>query len=500
VLRTNLLLFVYNSLGLNIRFCNKKIFFCKNKKIFLPLQFKTVQFFLITLNKLSSNCNDMKKNIFNLLAICLFFIGGTKNVKAQYIRLKDVNLANQLRASFPSCFNAAGQVDTTCAVLNNSTALQFQNVSDISELINICKSLEFLELFTCHNLNNLPKLPPTLKTLKIRNTSLLNSFKIAPLPTDLRYLTIMNTSIDTLPDLSNTKIKQLTCTDNYGLTSLPKVPLTLDTILCQENKISDISTLKNSAVKFLYCHKNHITDLSNLPNTLTDLGASENHFSVIDKLPNSIKEMDISNNLYLYQIVNLPANLKTLYAQNSSLVYLDNLPQNVEDLYFSGTRLMDFPELESKTKLYKLDIGSTYVRCLPKLPSGLSILNLNGSPVNCLPNWPSGIQVYQNSQIIPFSSSMICNSPCVLSNETITQQESIYPNPTQGLVNLTFKAPTQEMQLEVVNAVGQSIKNIPVPDSISSFSLDFSDQLPGTYLIVFRTKGEITSRNFIVLN
>ena len=442
----------------------------------------------------------MKKNIFNLLAICLFFIGGTKNVKAQYISLDDVNLTTQLRTSFPSCFNAMGQVDTTCAVLNNLTALEFQNISNVSKLIHVFKSLDYLAIFLSTNLNDLPKLPPTLKTLKIINTQLLNSFKIVPLPPDLKYLTISNCLIDTLPDLSNTKIKQLTCTQNYGLTSLPKLPATLDTILCQENKISDISTLKNSAVKLLSCYENNIKDLSNLPNTLTYLDASKNHLSIIDQLPNSIEEMYISNNLYLYRMANLPASLKTLDARSSSLAYLDDLPQNVEDLYFSGTRLMDLPELESKTKLYNLDIGATYVRCLPKLPSGLSILNLNGSPVNCLPNWPSGLQVYQNSQIIPFRSSMICNSPCVLSNEATTEKDRISPNPTQGLVNLTFKAPTQEVQLEVINAVGQSIKRIPVPDSTSSFSLDFSDQLPGTYLIVFRTKGEITSRNFIVLN
>ena len=75
----------------------------------------------------------------------------------------------------------------------------------------------------------------------------------------------------------------------------------------------------------------------------------------------------------------------------------------------------------------------------------------------------------------------------------------IYPNPTSGLVDLSWATAPANMKLDVFDVVGQNKRHAAVAGT-SRYELDLSDLAPGTYLLVLTDEdGSKTTRKIQVL-
>ena len=125
---------------------------------------------------------------------------------------------------------------------------------------------------------------------------------------------------DSIMDLSGIQYFHSLITLNFGngnyssinnsLTSLPTLPESLDTLICNFNHLTSFPTLP-STLKYLDCSYNYLTPLPNLPNSLITLICYSNQFWSLPSLPSSLSYLDCSLNL-LNNLPALPNSLLTL--------------------------------------------------------------------------------------------------------------------------------------------------------------------------------------------
>lgn len=74
---------------------------------------------------------------------------------------------------------------------------------------------------------------------------------------------------------------------------------------------------------------------------------------------------------------------------------------------------------------------------------------------------------------------------------------SVFPNPSAGLVNLSFAAPIPELNVEIINANGQTILSQKFTDQ-NSVTLDLSTQAKGLYFIKINNGSRQVVRKVVV--
>ncbi len=122
-------------------------------------------------------------------------------VQAQYVTIPDVNFRNELIAMYPSCFNGAQQMDTTCNWIVNTNYLNVNSKS--------IADLDGIQYFD-----------------------------------GLLYLYSKGNQIASLLILPNS-LNELYCSSNQ-LTSLPLLPSSLNVLYCDSNQLSSLPPLPNS--------------------------------------------------------------------------------------------------------------------------------------------------------------------------------------------------------------------------------------------------------------
>lgn len=112
----------------------------------------------------------------------LFFmaIAFTCLANAQYVNIPDVNFRDFLYNKFPTCFNAARQMDTTCSAILTESALAVSGPSNFDGL----QYFKGLTSFSCSSMSpdpgSIPALPEGLQTLEISGFYHLTSIPALP--------------------------------------------------------------------------------------------------------------------------------------------------------------------------------------------------------------------------------------------------------------------------------------------------------------------------------
>ena len=245
----------------------------------------------------------MKKITITLFTLLLLVV--TQQIKAQYVTIPDAKFVAWLQVHIPTAMSG-NQMDTTSAAVTTLTAINVENDS-----IGNLTGIQYFD---------------SLKTL----------------------------------DCGNTFFGQ---PHNNYLTAIPRLPSTLDTLICCYNTISNITTLPNT-LKFLKCVNNHLSHLPALPSSLNHIDLYQNFFSSLPTLPNSITYLDCSSNPLL-----------TLPTLPNSLVYLN----------CNGQRLTSVPALPNT--LTTLNLSFNKITCFPAFPNSITNFNISNNLFDCLPNY-----------------------------------------------------------------------------------------------------------------
>ena len=326
----------------------------------------------------------MKKLSF--LFVTIFLIIATTS-KAQYVNIPDSNFRKYLIQTFPTCFNGAGQMDTTCNEIVNADSINC-NSKNIYNLTGIQYFKNLISLECNWNfINTFPLLPNSLMSLSCAGMNA--KLTLTSLPNNLKYLDCGMNKISSLPLLPNSLLT-LKCNFNQ-LSTLPLLPNNLLDLECEYNKITTIDSVPNS-LKLLHCDSNMLTSLPNLPDSLIDLNISKNRVSGSFNMP-----------------IILPSKLKNLNCAYCGLSGLPLLPDSLITLIVEGNNLN--PQIKLPQTLNTFYCGSCgFSDSLPVLPKSLQILSCELNQLSTLKLPPNLVQCFCNnnniSSLLSFPDSL----------------------------------------------------------------------------------------------
>ena len=392
------------------------------------------------------------------------------SLPAQYVNIPDANFRGYLQQTFPACFNASNQMDTTCSAITTMTYLYlgYKNIADLTGV----QYFDALTTLNCNNnlLTTLPPFPATLTAMDCSNNDL--TF-LVNLPPNLYSLNAVQNNLTTLPVLPNS-VSSLNVSYNQ-ITSLPTLPPNLLLLNCEHNAIASLPALP-ATLAWLHCGFNQLVNFpplpnslyhltfyvnqipssaipANLPTNLTQFDGSLNPLTVfpdfsncpnieginvggtqipsIPPLPNTLKDFRCHNNLLINTLPTIPPNLRILEVENCNISILPALPNGLEALQASNNPLTNFPALlpdslsslvcdscnissisNIPTKLYLLSCNNNAnLTCLPLLPLAMDYITVTGTGITCLPNIPLNL-----SQLSPANINTVCGatSGCAL--------------------------------------------------------------------------------------
>ena len=357
--------------------------------------------------------------------------------------LTTLNISNNPNLTKLYCYNnALTSLNVSgCSSLNT---LSCYNNSLTSLNVASCSSLTTLN---CDNnqLTSLGTLPTSLQTLDchsnkfsgtfdLSNRSALKSLDISSNPN----LTTLNCYSNALTSLNVTNCSAMTTLDCRGnqLTSLDLSGCTaLNNLYCYSNKLSSLNISGCSALTVLSCQINQLTSLTNLPTSLQTIYCNDNKLSGTFDVSgrSALKTLDIKTNPNLSElkcnncsltslsVVNCSA-MTTLQCYNNQLTSLDvsNL-SNLTELKCYNNKITSL-NVSNKTKLTELrcnynELTSlnvqgcsalTYLGCGANKLSSLSVQGCNSlTGLNCCLNQikESGANTLVNSlRTIPAGS------------------------------------------------------------------------------------------------
>lgn len=382
----------------------------------------------------------------------------------QFINLPDTNFRNALIPIYPTCFNAAKQLDTNCAKtqtrttltlgkknVNNATGIQYfsflntlnldsNSISIINNLPNNCTNLSISNagisslpnlsnLFGVrtlsinkNNLSTLTNLPPNLVTLNCSNNSISN---YTNLPSSLLNLSCNYNNLTSFSFTGLSSLTSFNCSNNL-ITQLPALPLNLTTLVCADNLLLQLPNLPES-LTYLDCQLNMITQLpSQLPNNLFFINCRNNRIINLPPLPKKIQQFAVERN----QITNLPrldtlSNMALLGISFNFISTIPNLPNSMRTLYADSCLLSQFPPFtDSLLKANRLTIEVRYNN-ISQIPNNmrLNVLRIDNNPINILPTNLNVTTSFSlaNTAISNLPDSILIVNQLVIDNSNITQ-------------------------------------------------------------------------------
>ncbi|MBL0357203.1 MAG: hypothetical protein IPP72_10105 [Chitinophagaceae bacterium] len=376
------------------------------------------------------------KKLLTLLAVFAFIAGA----KAQYVDIPDSSFRNYLKTRYPSCFNAAGQMDTTCSEINTAITLRipqnsgaFKNIEGVQYF----KSLDSLILISL-SIDTINTLPPLIKYLDLSFNSLQGpSFPVIPNSvTDCYLQGISRSQLPALPnsithlDLtysSITIISQLPASLEYFnampayLRFINSFPNTTKTIIIDGSywRLS-LPTLPDSLI---YLHTKNIATLPALPENLQTLICTDS-LRVLPALPNNLRHLDLRSLYFLQLPSQFPDSLRYLNIdRNGFNRQILSLPSKLE--YFSAYQSGisgSFPAMPNTLRYVNMEYNN--LSGFSTLSDSLEYFNFNNNQVSQIPVLPSGLDtlicygnLYSNlPSVLPTDlKELICGTP-TLSN------------------------------------------------------------------------------------
>ncbi len=415
------------------------------------------------------------KKIITLLAVCFLAVA---NIKAQYVTIPDANFRAFLENKYPSCFNAAHEMDTTCSLIVSETSLDcsFQNIASLDGI----QYFDGLLGLNCRGnlLTSIPRLPSVMNTVDCSNNPNLSCISRVPnaVSTFGLYLKITNTNIQCLPNygnnvflengslvltpLCNATNNPSNCNiypNNYAvippkfgnnLFSSKKIPnglikvdqqlsgtylldttstdlLSIDTLIVPGANIDDFKGLQYfKNLKYFDCSVNDFDSLPYLPSKLEYLKSTNLKLNTLPALPPNLKCLDCSWSIYLNTLPTLPVGLRYLNVEECAITSLPPLPDSLKYLNCSANgwisnRITSLPTLPPS--LDSLILYSQKIASLPTLPNSLIYLQCSGDSLICLPYLPS------NLKFLGINSTYITCLPNNVNGLTVQSDSTVMP-------------------------------------------------------------------------
>ena len=310
------------------------------------------------------------------------------------------------------------------------------------------------------------------------------------LTSNIDAITNLNVSIRNISDLTGiedfTALTDLNCRYN-SLNSLDVSNNTALTYLnCGNNSLTNLDLSLNTALTYLYCNENQLTSLDVSQNTaLTTLSC----------IYNQLTSLDVSNNTAL-DVLWCPDNQLTSLdvSQNTALTSLDcgqnpltslDVSQNtaLTTLRCPDNQLTSL-DVSNNTALNGLFCSSNQLECLNLKNGNNNFMNIycDINPyLNCIevddPTWAT--QNWTNIDSgVTFSSN--CNYPagCFINNiEEYQSNLSIYPNPTNNLIQIEIENHNGSSEAELYDFTGKLL------EATNSTKLSLVDYPKGIYLL-----------------
>nr|WP_096968596.1 NEL-type E3 ubiquitin ligase domain-containing protein [Escherichia coli] len=209
-------------------------------------------------------------------------------------------------------------------------------------------------------------------------------------------LNINNNALTSLPRLPDS-LEKIEASFNQ-LTTLPELPESLKVLDVSNNRLSTLPELP-SALEFISVRRNEITMLPVLPSSLQVLSAEINRLSILPELPSSLEEICVSDN-HLSELPVLPASLKNLSVSYNRLSALPELPVSLEKLNACHNHISALPGLPESLEC--LNVPDNHLTTLPPLPAALEFVDVASNRLESLPDFPaehrSGMRVYWLTQ------------------------------------------------------------------------------------------------------
>lgn len=354
----------------------------------------------------------MKRPITLFVAIILF----CSISKAQYVSIPDSSFRSFLKNKYPTCFNAADQMDTTCNSIVNEDTLSIDfghstyNPTQYNlQEVRYFKSLVHFSFDTySSSILNIPEFPETIREMWLYHTNAITSLAAFPdslkkliiydgfmqsavpaFPNGIREINITSSGMTSLPSLPDSLLR-FTVGGCHQLASLPALPPNLRILLIAESGLSSLPDLPVS-LDSLWCSASpQITNLPSLPIHLRYINCVGNNLLSLPQLPDSLKFLDCSENNSLLSLPLLPEGLEQINCKSSSLSGLPELPGSLTTLNCSGNKIQSLPLLPSN--LGMLYCSDNLLQVLPTIPNTLLQINFSGNQIRSIPQLPNTLQ------------------------------------------------------------------------------------------------------------
>ncbi|MEO8768789.1 MAG: hypothetical protein ABI402_01845 [Ferruginibacter sp.] len=326
-----------------------------------------------------------------LLFLLLLTVSFSYSSRSQYITIPDAGFQSFLQQQYPSCFNGAGLMDTTCSTILNATTLNvYTNVADW-EGFQYFRNLQ--TLYIGGMITTLPDLPATLLNLDLSGGSY-NITSLPTLPAGLKRLNVNSAyHLLSLPATLPATLVQLDCSNCDLLTALPPLPATLVNLDCSRNKLTSLPTLPASLDTLDCSFNDSLAVLPALPNGLVYLNCQVcNIGSIGTTLPPSLVYLDFNNNKVAY-LPALPVGLKTLYGVSNLITALpSSFPNGLETIYMNNNQFSNIPALPPTLVMF--GVGNNHVSSLPALPNSITYFDCSDNLLTNLPVLPTSLESF----------------------------------------------------------------------------------------------------------
>jgi len=411
------------------------------------------------------------KNIFLLL--CVFI--GLKNISnAQIVNIPDAHFKAYL-------------VGTTSINTNSDSEIQVSEASTYTGSISVSNrginDLTGIEEFT------------SLTVLEVANNPV-TSLNVSS-NTNLTRLLCDQTSISTLNLSKNIVLKELYCSYCH-LTSLNISTNTLITFLqCSNNQLTSLNTSYNTALFTLICDYNQLTNLDVSSNTaLSVLECNNNQLTSLNILSNTaLSNLRCDYNQLISLNVSSNTTLSKLQCNHNQLTSLDvSKNHSLSSLDCSENLLTVLNVKNGNNNNFITGGGYVYdICCTPPQATFNAISNAN---LQCIQVDDAAYSVnnWSNKIDSTASFSLNCNYVTEITESTINNTISIFPNPNNG--NFKIESIKNIISLEISDTYGSIV--LSQKPNINYVIINLSELCKGVCFVKIITTSSIVVEKIII--
>ncbi len=339
----------------------------------------------------------MRKKLLLLLTVGFLSFGAAN---AQYVTLTDTAFSSFLKGKYPTCFNAAGQLDTTCSAILNvrNMVLADTNMAPHTHVTDL-NGLQYFKGLRGFGFNHLPvkilaKLPSKVNALGFEYNDSLSGFTNVPDSlTEFRAVYCNLTTVPVFPFPNSWYFCDYDVSHNK-ITSLPQLPKNLNMLRCAYNNLTTLPLDTTFyQMTFLDASHNQITSLPGGIPFANDIDLSYNQLTSLSSVAGAFNTLRLNNNLLTsINMSNWGSFYQTpsIWCQNNQInsITFSNNYGNTTFLDCSNNPLTSLPTL--KYWLQELHIQNTQIGALSlpinSNPSELNHLETYNNNMTCLPN------------------------------------------------------------------------------------------------------------------